>query len=531
MHNKKKAYKLNAALRKRKSRAKKNEDDVVNNDDSIISISNSAYSKPQALGKAIKKAVRALPSSPTKRKAVVHGVANQVGLKLINKVETQLHGNILAEETVNQIKNFYFRSDVVYTMPGMNDEITVYDSGGKVKLRKYYLTMYLREAYSLFKMENDNLEVGFSKFCFLRPPNVLLLHETPADQCKCKIHENFILKLKALKINYSNAWWQSILCDTEQNSLCWQGQCNECKDGRKFPEQVLFGREKPVQWYNWETQLCEERRVLKKVLEEGCVEQLIDLVLEDFGKMRDHTNIKRIQASEFQADQKDKRKRVLQIDFAMSYSAEYQHEVQSALWSRASVTLFTAAVIYDSKCQTYLICSDAPNKDKDTISCFLIHLYEKLEKIKDSIQPEVDVIWSDGPSSEFKNRFMVKLLKVLSAKYSRPFHWKYFATSHGKGIVDGIGGSAKSLVRQRVMSCCDKAIIVQSAQDFANVAAELMPKTQVFYISQAEITEKSISMSLWNEKVPQVKGIKQVHVIECSSEGNIKLLKSARSNN
>lgn len=99
-------------------------------------------------------------------------------------------------------------------------------------------------------------------------------------------------------------------------------------------------------------------------------------------------------------------------------------------------------------------------------------MYEKLEKIKDSIQPEVDVIWSNGPSSEFKNRFMVKLLKVLSAKYSRPFHWKYFATSHGKGVVDGIGGSAKSLVRQRVMSCCDKAIIVQSAQDFANVAKD-----------------------------------------------------------
>nr|XP_042895012.1 uncharacterized protein LOC122268771 [Parasteatoda tepidariorum] len=80
------------------------------------------------------------------------------------------------------------------------------------------------------------------------------------------------------------------------------------------------------------------------------------------------------------------------------------------------------------------------------------------------------------------------------------------------------------------MSCCDKAIVVQSAQDFANVAAELMPKTQVFYISQAEITEKSISMSLWNEEVLQVTGIKQIHVIECSSEGNIKLLKSARSN-
>ena len=29
--------------------------------------------------------------------------------------------------------------------------------------------------------------------------------------------------------------------------------------------------------------------------------------------------------------------------------------------------------------------------------------------------------------------------------------WQYFATSHGKGIVDGIGGAAKSCVRRRVM--------------------------------------------------------------------------------
>ena len=29
---------------------------------------------------------------------------------------------------------------------------------------------------------------------------------------------------------------------------------------------------------------------------------------------------------------------------------------------------------------------------------------------------------------------------------------KYFATSHGKGVVDGIGGRAKSIVRRKVMS-------------------------------------------------------------------------------
>ena len=32
------------------------------------------------------------------------------------------------------------------------------------------------------------------------------------------------------------------------------------------------------------------------------------------------------------------------------------------------------------------------------------------------------------------------------------FQWAHSATSHGKGLVDGIGGRAKSLVRQAVMS-------------------------------------------------------------------------------
>ena len=43
------------------------------------------------------------------------------------------------------------------------------------------------------------------------------------------------------------------------------------------------------------------------------------------------------------------------------------------------------------------------------------------------------VIWSDGPNSEFKNKFMRQLLGNLSKKYNKQFDWKLTATSHGKG--------------------------------------------------------------------------------------------------
>ena len=37
-----------------------------------------------------------------------------------------------------KVVDFYYRPDVIYTAPGLKDEITVWTE----KMRKYYLTMY-----------------------------------------------------------------------------------------------------------------------------------------------------------------------------------------------------------------------------------------------------------------------------------------------------------------------------------------------------------------------------------------------------
>ena len=47
-----------------------------------------------------------------------------------------------------------------------------------------------------------------------------------------------------------------------------------------------------------------------------------------------HINIKQIQSVQFQADLEIPNARVLQIDFAISYSCQYQNEIESALWCR-----------------------------------------------------------------------------------------------------------------------------------------------------------------------------------------------------
>ena len=115
------------------------------------------------------------------------------------------HSRSLSQDTVDAVDSFYQRSDIVWTAPGMKDEITLWEGGVKRKLRKYFLTMYLREAFEISKSSFPDINIGFSKFCSLRPKNVLLLKDTPRDQCKCMKHENFINMLSGLNLSYSNS--------------------------------------------------------------------------------------------------------------------------------------------------------------------------------------------------------------------------------------------------------------------------------------------------------------------------------------
>ena len=90
-----------------------------------------------------------------------------------------------------RVKDFFLREDVVWASPGMKDEMFVRDdSGKKVKVRKFYLTHFIKEVYDLFKEANPDVSIGCSKFCSLRPENVLLLKDTKFDQCKTR--KNFL---------------------------------------------------------------------------------------------------------------------------------------------------------------------------------------------------------------------------------------------------------------------------------------------------------------------------------------------------
>ena len=130
-----------------------------------------SYHRRQSLTKAINR-----PDSPRKQKSVVCGLATKLGIELKQKMRNSLLAATnagLSAEVREAVTHFYYHSDIVYTMPGMNDCMTVWDAGKKSKLQKHYLTLFLREAFACFKDLYAEHRIGFLLFCNLRPKNVL----------------------------------------------------------------------------------------------------------------------------------------------------------------------------------------------------------------------------------------------------------------------------------------------------------------------------------------------------------------------
>ena len=84
--------------------------------------------------------------------------------------------------------------------------------------------------------------------------------------------------------------------------------------------------------------------------------------------------------------------------------------------------------------------------DKYAVNVFLRAILQFLDENVRHF--EKVVFFSDGPSSQFKQRFLLSSITL----FNRNIVWNFFATSHGKGPVDGIGGSTTRLVSSEVMS-------------------------------------------------------------------------------
>ena len=139
----------------------------------------------------------------------------------------------------------------------------------------------------------------------------------------------------------------------------------------------------------------------------------------------------------------------LLADFSENPSIVNENEIQSANWSHQRVTIFTGHVwVNQNVKESVAIVSDNLDLTKELVYTFMLELFDTINKKYSSIKL-LNVV-TDELTSRFKQSFLFSNLHGWENEFNFKIVWNFFATSHGKRAVDGIGGTVKRLVWRNV---------------------------------------------------------------------------------
>ncbi|XP_063230878.1 uncharacterized protein LOC134535630 [Bacillus rossius redtenbacheri] len=447
------------------------------------------FKNSSSLGKATARVKRALPKSPRKKTVVIKKLFESYVQPLPTSTapSTAKSSN---PDTRNAVIHFYENDEISRQAPGRKDVVTIRENKNKTKMQIRHLMFSLAEAHAMFCHENGTV-IGRSKFAELRPKHVMLSNKLPHNVCLCRYHENFIDAVNALHKfvpefpEYTNDLPKSFVCK-DATINCWFGECETCKDlmPSKLNEICAASENSSdVNWFVWKE--CDGR--LLKVQEDGQLQDLVDHILTIGPPFLEHCYLKRAQSKAYQTEraavESTPHVALIQVDFSENYTCTAQDEIQSA-----QVSLFTAAIWHSGVVNPgYVIASDVLDHSKNTVIAYIDRLLEELPPSVSDVR-----IWSDGPSSQFKNRYIAEAMITLANEHKKKISLNYFATSHGKGPVDGIGGAIKRQIWLKVKS---RKSIVHNATDFVN-AVDPSSKVHVILMNSEEIVHRNHKLNV-----------------------------------
>ena len=98
-----------------------------------------------------------------------------------------------------------------------------------------------------------------------------------------------------------------------------------------------------------------------------------------------------------------------------------------------------------------VLLSDNNDHDKTMVVPYTAYVLNYIKEYFGDNVRDIE-IWTDGPSSQFQNKYFFRFIGIaLPQLIAYKVFWNYSATSHGKGAVDGVGGTIKRVVTRKVI--------------------------------------------------------------------------------
>ena len=139
------------------------------------------YKTLQALRNSVSRVKQVLPNSPRKRRAVISKLAKSVNGISSNSPNPHRNGISNSESQVLSVFKLFSPLLNFTTSTRRKDYVSVRPEGKKMKLQKRHIMWSLKEVYQLFLKEHPEIKIPLSKFCSLRPVNVMLSSAMPRD--------------------------------------------------------------------------------------------------------------------------------------------------------------------------------------------------------------------------------------------------------------------------------------------------------------------------------------------------------------
>lgn len=364
----------------------------------------------------------------------------------------------LPDDVVKLVKRFYEEDDISRVMPGMKDVKSIKEGGKKIRKQKRLLLSNLKELYREFKIRNPGTKIGFSRFATLRPKYCVMAGAAGTHNvCVCMICENtklMFMSLNNLKHESDNSFTElndlvhKIMC-SDPLPECYLNKCAKCPTDIVLVETLtnLFQANliEEVIYRKWKTTDRAQMTLIKTTPPNFIHNFIINLK-----KFKSHNFIAKAQSNYLRHLKTHiKLDEVIVIgDYSENYSFVIQDAIQGYHWSYSQATIHPFVIYYrtadgnlDSICfsivSEYLVHDTAGfHLFQKKLIAYLKQQFPHLKKI---------FYFSDGAAAQYKNKKNFENLLHHEEDFDVQAEWHFFATSHGKGPCDGLGGTIKRL--------------------------------------------------------------------------------------
>lgn len=219
--------------------------------------------------------------------------------------------------------------------------------------------------------------------------------------------------------------------------------------------------------------------------------------------------------------------------FIIVFFFSIKNEIQSKYWARDQCTIHPFAIYYrenDKICeQSLLIIAESVNHNFEAVYQFHQELFKFVRERFNVIQKII--FFSDGAGSQYKNKKNFYQLCQYKSTHNFLVEWHFFATSHGKGPCDGIGGAFK---RNAMKTSLQRPFQDQitNAKELFDWAKSLVSSDIVYRFctkTDYEAIENELSILFLNVKPKRVIGTRQYHGYVPINGNEIKLLRFSAS--